>query len=176
MAAFQGSALVRDSMFGKLIRMKTLLLAGLATLSWATVAARAQDAAEAGWTAEEVTTGIRKIEFTRHVLSGVTTNLGTFYGLTKSCDQRDEQNEYEVMQEPEHGTVELEHAVSVVNLAKNSSFAHCNGKKAPGISIKYKAKDGYEGKDELAVLEISPRGMSFERIAHIIVHKRSKSR
>ena len=154
--------------------MKRLLL--VAALLLATGAARAQDAAEAAWTPEEVATGIRKIEFTRHVLSGVTTTLGTFFGLTKSCDQRDDHNEYEIMQEPEHGTLELEHAISVVNLAKNSPFVHCNGKKAPGTSIKYKPKDGYEGKDDLVVLEISPGGMAYQRIAHIIVHKRSKSR
>jgi hypothetical protein len=51
-----------------------------------------------------------------------------------------------------------------------------NGKKAPGTLIKYKAKDGYEGKDDLVVLEIGSSGMAFQRIAHIVVHKRSKSK
>jgi hypothetical protein len=148
---------------------------GIAALFLATGAARAQDAPEAGWTPEEVATGVKKIEFTRHVLSGVTTTLGVLFGFTKSCDQRGDY-EYEIMQEPEHGTVELEHAISVVNLAKNSPFVHCNGKKAPGTLIKYKAKDSYEGKDELVVLEIGSSGMAFQRIAHIIVHKRTKSK
>jgi hypothetical protein len=155
--------------------MKAAIIAGSVTLLLATGAARAQDTPEVGWTAEEVATGIKKIEFTRHVLSGVTTTLGIFFGLTKSCDPRGD-TEYEIMQEPEHGTVELEHAISVVNLAKSSPSAHCNGKKAPGTVLKYKAKDGYEGKDDLVLLEIGSGGMAFQRIGHIIVHKRSKSR
>jgi hypothetical protein len=46
--------------------------------------------------------------------------------MPKSCDQRGDY-EYEIMQEPEHGTVELEHAISVVNLAKEQPICSLPG-------------------------------------------------
>jgi hypothetical protein len=86
--------------------MKNLLLAGIAALFLATGPAHAQDTANLP-TSEEATTGIKKVENTRHVLSDVPTTLWLIFPMNQNCSPIDDR-QYEIMKEPEHGIAELE--------------------------------------------------------------------
>ena len=135
-------------------QMKKLFLTGIAVLFLATGAAHAGEheevwaekdkKAEEAWkewqknmkpsyTPEERVTGIKKQEYTRYVLSGVTSTLGFLTHFTPSCGLRTDY-ENQIMKEPEHGTAELVPTTEVAILAKDSPFFHCSGKKnGPGL-------------------------------------------
>jgi len=156
--------------------MKYVLLIGIAALLLATGIAHTQDAPDSAVTHEEMTTGIRKlVENTRHVMSDVPTTLWLIFPMNKDCSPIDDRH-YEIMKEPEHGVAELEFKTGKLLLPKDSPNFRCSGKTAPAVAIKYTAKKDYMGTDEFAVLELTPHGIAFQWIAHIIVHKRSKSK
>src|SRR2546430_11945354 len=147
-------------------KMKKLLLTGIAALFLATGTVQAAPP----WTEEELRSGTRKIEITRHVPSGVTSTLGILFYLTQSCDPRTGA-EMQIMKGPEHGTAELVLGDEIVNLTKDNDRFHCNGKKRPGTAIKYTSKDGYVGTDDFVVLELVG-GFAVERTMHVVVYAR----
>jgi hypothetical protein len=142
----------------------------------ATGTAHAQDTSNLP-TSEENKTGIRKAaENTRHVISDVPTTLWLIFPMNyQTCSPIDDR-QYEIMKEPEHGIAELEFKTGKLLLPKDSANFHCSGKTSPAVAIKYTAKKDYIGTDEFSVLELTPHGIAYQWIAHIIVHKRSKSK
>jgi hypothetical protein len=148
--------------------MKKLFLAGALFLATGTVQAAPP------WTEEELRSGTRKIEITRHVPSGVTSTLGILFYLTQSCDPRTGA-EMQIMKDPEHGTAELVLGDEIVNLTKDNDRFHWNGKKRPGTAIKYTSKDGYVGTDDFVVLELVG-GFAVERTMHVVVYARKANK
>jgi opacity protein-like surface antigen len=125
------------------------------------------------WTPQEMTSGTKKYEFTRHVLSGSATNLVFLVPLNLSCGTRGGY-EIQITKEPEHGTAEVVSATEFYKAPPdNNTFAHCNGKKVNGIAVTYKSTNGYQGADDLEVLELGPLGFAVERIIHVNVHGRT---
>jgi hypothetical protein len=73
---------------------------------------------------------------------------GRLPGLYALGRRRDE---VRTLKEPEHGTIEFVAGESFPTFT-DGSRAKCNGKKMPGMVVKYKSVKGYIGTDEFHLL------------------------
>ena len=115
----------------------------------------------AEWTDEEVAAGLKRAEYTRHVISGNIARLQFLVAVNPDCSLADGY-QFSLTKEPEHGTVDFVPYIGFATYAKDNVRAKCNDKKLEGHMLSYKPKDGYVGVDSFTFLELFPSGMGRE--------------
>jgi hypothetical protein len=115
--------------------------------------------------AEEAPTlkdGAWRSESIRYVPSGKLRNVGFLMGVHSDCTPWNAaETEVRMLKEPEHGTVEI---VAGENFSSftDASRTNCNGKKSPGMWVKYKSVKGYIGLDDFNLLAMFETGVASE--------------
>jgi hypothetical protein len=144
--------------------MKCKYLAAVLTLGLLSSSALAAD----DWTPEELATRLKKVEITRHALSGNRLMIGFYAALNPDCSIVDGY-EYKITKEPEHGTAEFVQSANFLSFPKDNPRFKCNEKKVSGLVLTYRSNDGYAGADAFEFLDLSPGGLAREVTVHVNV-------
>jgi hypothetical protein len=137
--------------------MKRLLPAALALGLLSSAALTAEQ-----WTEEEITSGVRKIEYVRYAFAGQKMNLQFLFAMNPDCSAV-EGWAFEIVKQPEHGTAEIAPHIGFPTFPKENSRYKCNEHKVEGQMLTYKASAGYKGPDSFTYVEIAPSGYAFEK-------------
>lgn len=143
-------------------------------LLWTVAAAEeAPTTTRNGWTLKE---GVHRAERIQYVPSGKLRNVGFLMGAYPDCTPWNAaETEVRMLKEPEHGTVEIVAGENYGSFT-DEPRTKCNGKKIPGMWVKYKSVKGYTGLDEFDLLAMyetgvrarcATRSMCVERANHV---------
>src|SRR5262245_38529827 len=127
------------------------------------------------WSKDEITAGVRKAEYMRHVPAGKQRTLETFTFLNPDCTAN-EDLEVTITKEPEHGSATITSAEGFPHYAKDNVRSKCNDKKVKGKVLNYKPAVGYVGNDVFEVMVLMPNGMAGEYVYNIKVVDPSKNK
>jgi len=119
------------------------------------------------WTDDEITSGIKKVDFVRFAPSGKTLNLRFLLALAPDCSVVD--YEFTITKQAEHGKVEIVPHTNYPNYKKDNPRYKCNEQRFEGFMLTYKSQVGYSGPDSFTFLEISPSGLANEVTYHLNV-------
>src|SRR5262245_47803426 len=146
--------------------VKKLMKISIATLSLLTLLSTAA-LSEQPWTDEENRAGIKKQDGTRYVPSGKSIALSFLIALRPDCSINEEY-QFELIKEPEHGTVEFTPEWRNTSFSKENVRAKCNEKKSEGHVLSYRSASGYVGTDSFTLLELAG-GWAWETTYHLNV-------
>jgi hypothetical protein len=144
--------------------VKYLLAASTAALLVASPAI----AQEPAWTKDEITAGVRKVEYTRRVPAGKQLALEDVAFLNIDCTVA-EDAEVMITKEPQHGVATIDSSERFPNFAKDNPRYKCNERKVKSRRLNYKPAVGYVGDDQFEVQEWYANGMVTEYTYHIKV-------
>jgi hypothetical protein len=105
------------------------------------------------------TEGVRKDQVTRIVPSGASQRVSFLTWINPDCSSAGNIN-VRVVNQPEHGKVEVVSASDYPNYSKEQLRFKCNQHRVKGTAITYKAE--YVGDDAFDVLVIYPEGFARE--------------
>ena len=127
------------------------------------------------WTRDELTAGVRKVEYTRQVPAGKQRTLENATVLNPDCTVV-EDAEVTITKEPEHGSATIDSAEGFPTYPKDNVRSKCNGKKVKGHVLNYKAAVGYVGNDVFEVTLLHPNGMATQYVYNIKVIDSAKNK
>jgi len=136
--------------------MKTLLFAALALGLLTSVAFTA----DKPWTEEELASGIRKAEALRYAFAGQKMKVRYLYALDLDCTSTEWA--FEIIKQPEHGTVEIVTQSFFPMYPKDNPRSRCNEQKIDGHLIIYTPSKSYKGPDSFVLQEINGSGIAWE--------------
>src|SRR5262249_30969020 len=114
------------------------------------------------WTDDEMTSGVKKIEYVRYAFAGQKMKLQLLTAMDLDCSVVDGWA-FEIIKQPEHGTVEIVPTTAFPTFPKENPRYKCNEHKVESQLLTYKPNAGYKGPDSFTYLEISPSGYAFEK-------------
>src|SRR5215813_3213929 len=114
------------------------------------------------WTDDEMTSGVRKIEYVRYAFAGQKMKLQFLTVMDLDCTVVDGWA-FEIIKQPEHGVAEISSTTAYPTYPKENPRAKCNEHKVETNVLTYKANAGYKGPDSFTYVEIAPSGYAFEK-------------
>jgi hypothetical protein len=106
------------------------------------------------------TEGLQKYQFTRIVPSGANQRIEFVTALNPDCTSSGDIN-VRVINQPEHGKVEISSTSHFPAYSKESNRYKCNQHKVKGVLVNYKAEK-YVGDDAFDLLILYPGGLARE--------------
>ena len=134
-------------------------LVALSSLASAQVAEDWKKAQE--WTKGDIEAGSKRFDYTRHLPSGTKRTIEFFAAVNEDCGKADGY-EIKVVQQPEHGTIDIVPGFGFAKWPKDARRAKCNDKRIPGVNLNYKPANGFLGTDEFEIFAMTPSGWARE--------------
>src|SRR5262245_44970195 len=112
-------------------------------------------------TSSEATHPSKRFDYTRHIPSGAKRTIEFLAAVNEDCGKADGYD-IKVVQQPEHGTIEIVPGSGFAKWPKDAQRAKCNDKRIPGLNVNYKSANGFLGTDEFEIFAMTPSGWARE--------------